>query len=343
MIKIKIIIRKIIFFLLFLTSSNFSFCADTTLPRLWKAVKKADDATQTTFYFLAITHYGLPIEYDEYFERIVLPNFQTADVLAFEGAGGWLTSEEKPLCDSSILGTKEKKVVRDASRKVAQLAMAATEQMHERAKAIGVDDGTTKLERKRVILNELSRYDEFDLAEKLFFYESVIEDLKSSKFVEKRKTAFMPNANESVVITLLKHRPEVQHRDVDSKYGIRRAYCSSGKVRVKYLETMMHLDRTESTVFLKKIPEMELEFQKILKSQPLKKTDIFNGLSELNKTFTCNRNHEWLEGIEAINDGKIYFYALGASHLFPINNNFAHCSGILNELRERGWKIEKVN
>ena len=105
----------------------------------------------------------------------------------------------------------------------------------------------------------------------------------------------------------------------------------------------MHLDRNESTVFLKKIPEMELEFQKILKSQPLKKTDIFNGLSELSKTFICNRNHEWLEGIEAINDGKVYFYALGASHLFPINNNFAHCSGILNELRERGWKIEKVN
>jgi hypothetical protein len=72
-------------FLLLAAASTASLAAGPA-PRLWEAVRPTDPGVH--IYVLAATSYGLPLEYDSYFENVVLPAFEQADVLHYEGAGG---------------------------------------------------------------------------------------------------------------------------------------------------------------------------------------------------------------------------------------------------------------
>ena len=68
-------------------------------PRLWKATRAVPDHGTTVLYVLAASPAGLPVEYDGYYTRAVLPALRKSATLAVEGVGDGEEAPAGPGCD----------------------------------------------------------------------------------------------------------------------------------------------------------------------------------------------------------------------------------------------------
>ncbi|MGB9989969.1 hypothetical protein [Pseudoduganella rhizocola] len=110
-------------FLLLAAASTASLAA-APAPRLWEAVRPNDPGVH--IYILAATSYGLPLEYDSYFDQVVLPAFEQADVLHYEGAGG-PPPDSYPACPAERIAAPEGAVAFSLRERRPQMRVADLE------------------------------------------------------------------------------------------------------------------------------------------------------------------------------------------------------------------------
>jgi hypothetical protein len=301
-------------------------------PRMWKVVKPAEDGTPTTFYFLAATHYGLPAEYDSYFDTRVLPAFDRADSLSYEGAGG-REDEPNPVCDPSVLNRKGQNILARARASAADQYFHAMERLeHRQMEKAGAHDPGSLAMRKRTARLVVANLDEFDL---ILFYrtfrQAAVTEKESSEVSDPN---LMAKGNPAYV--LRGRRPDIAVRDVDTKYGSKRAYCAAGAARIRMLESLFQPDISGSAAWAKKIPRLQGEFLSLLAEGKVRAGTAMDTLSAMDTTLVCQRNREWLRDMENIADGKIHFYVIGARHFFDVDHDSVHCKGLLAAFAERG-------
>jgi hypothetical protein len=73
-------------------------------PRLWEAVRPGESGVH--IYVLVSTDEGQPLEYDSYFDKVVLPAFAQAEVLHYEGGEG-LPPDSHPPCAPGVRARKQ--------------------------------------------------------------------------------------------------------------------------------------------------------------------------------------------------------------------------------------------
>jgi uncharacterized protein YbaP (TraB family) len=307
-------------------------------PRLWKvSAPPVDGRSGPVLYLLGITHFGLPGEYDAYLERRVLPALRSAQTLSFEGAGG-REDEQRPACDPSVLDEQGRSIVAQARERAAALAIQAREVIHASQLKAGIDDGTTKEQRERFWRTYIAELDEFDLIAQATIDMSILASAKPQP--GRRSSPWL--ARGPVINRLLQEHPAVQVQDVDSKYGARRAYCSAGPARVKFLISQLERKQMGSPAVTARIPQYQREAAMLLSGRPLPAHGLMSQIRELDNTFVCGRNREWLREMVALDDGNVHFYALGIRHLFPVHRPGANCGGLLADLAARGLRVERV-
>lgn len=313
--------------------------SDVLPPRMWMAVSPiGEDGHIATFYILGITHFGLSTEYDDYFEKQVKPAFKKSDTLLFEGAGG-REDEPYPVCDSSVLGDEEKRIV-DAERiRMSKVVVDSLEAAHIAKNGRAAPDGFTREEFSKAMHIYVNGRDEFQLIE----LEGTFSDksIDSSHEEENAKQYF--SLKGSVVNALRASRPEILVRDIDTRYGARRAYCNLGKERIQFFKSNTNQSKINSSDVVDKLKSINNSIYNFLSGDEWAPGDILNSLNDLDRTFVCQRNREWIDGMKKMTDGKTYFLAVGFKHLFKIDHGDAHCNGLLFDLKKIGWIVKEVN
>lgn len=308
-------------------------------PRMWMAVSPVgEDGSVATFYILGITHFGLSTEYDDYFEKQVKPAFKKSDMLLFEGAGG-REDEPYPVCDSSVLGDEEKRIV-DAERiRMSKVVVDNLEAAHIAKNGMAAPDGFTREEFSKAMHIYVNGRDEFQLIELgNTFSDKSVDSSHEEKEVEKQDFSLKG----SVVNALRASRPEILVRDIDTRYGARRAYCNLGKERIQFFKSNTNQSKINSSDIVDKLKSINNSIYNFLSGDELAPGDILNSLNDLDRTFVCQRNREWIDGMKKMTDGKTYFLAVGFKHLFKIEHGDAHCNGLLFDLKKIAWRVKEV-
>lgn len=309
------------------------------LPRLWQITPPASESTrQNLIFVLAITHAGIAGEFDEYFNSIVLPKFMLADRLYFEGAGGG-ENEEFPICDSSILTSSGKKTLSIARGKLA-LMMYQIE--NDAKKKAGIKTSNTRSEYVRQLSAKkqlVEVFDEYQILTLLKSYsETSLDGIKSLNKITDSSKSKIPN-NIISRLTNIRAGLNIGASDIDSKFGARRAYCNSGRDRIKIISTM--LDVINDKDYNRDAAELEITnaLNILLSGKSLPKTSILMKVSSLDQQFICQRNSEWLREIRNSPSEIIRFYAVGARHLFNVDHDGIKCRGLLGDLVENGYSV----
>lgn len=299
----------------------------------------------TTLYLLGITHAGLTAEYDEYFRARVVPTFRSADTFSFEGAGG-REDEALPACDEAVLDANGRKKLAAARVEIAKLMDKAYEANYALLEKKGVDLGSTKAQRALATRTYVNGLDEFALIETQKSFAEASAAIDMQKRARKPSAIASSEAKGSVVYELQALRPGLKPVDLDSKFGARRAYCNSGKERIHFLETQLRATNIDTTAVYTQKMYSEMysavndEIYQILSGNRHPPANRF--LTMLDKTVICQRNQEWIHDMLALADGKTHFVAVGATHLFAVNHDDAHCPGLLSDLTALGWRVERI-
>ncbi|PRC92480.1 hypothetical protein [Solimicrobium silvestre] len=306
-------------------------------PRLWQATSVDG---KTTFYLLGATHYGLPTEFGSYFDKVVVPAFKTANTLSYEGAGG-REPEARPVCDPNVLDENGKKILAEIREKIADLAVREREFVYQQMLLKGVSVPLSEPQRAMLSRAYVRDLDEFELITK---YQSDVIILATnstdSGTAESSSKPLSPQARGNIAFHLRQIRPEISVSDVDSFYGARRAYCSSGPKRIHFFESQINnQELLTSDSFTAKIPRLEFEFSELITNGKYPPNSI-NQVFDLDHTFTCQRNKEWMQEMAGINDGGIHFYVLGAAHLFNVDHDSAQCDGMLALITKSGMHVQ---
>lgn len=329
------------------TSFSYSLAAmampsfNTLPPRMWIAIPPvASGASATKLYVLGITHLGLSTEYDDYFNRKVKPAFETADIFLFEGAGG-REKEPFPACDPKVLGDEERKIIEAERVKTLRLVIDELEERHIRSQSQDSSNQVTLEELTfgtKIYINGL---DEFELIGfQNSFANSVAERHPEKKHISESENTLRFDG--SVVNVLGASRPNIVVRDLDSKYGIRRAYCSLGKERIKYFLAETQRIDINSAAAVKAVQHTNTEIYNVLSGNDVVSIDFPHPMRITDKAFLCQRNQEWINDMQKSLDGKIHFMAVGVNHLFKVDHEYAHCDGLLTDLKKLGWSVVRV-
>jgi hypothetical protein len=302
--------------------------------RLWLATKTSDP--ETKIYILAISHLGLPLEYDAYLSDIVLPAFQTAEVFHAEGLGG-RENEPYPRCDSSTLDSNGLAILHSAREKDISLAIKVDELLHERQILAGQDDQTSQEQRAIVEQAFINGLDEFELIQN---YTTNLSQLKPSNSADDERDS---NSNmalkENIVTFLLELRPTLRSIDLDTKYGVRKAYCNLGKERIKFLESHFNQKSVNSAEIKEKAKLLNDDFLFYLNNKRLPNDSLWLNLSVLDNEILCSRSNFWIEEIKNLKDKKVHFIAVGARHIFDNKNGNVKCKGLISKLFDNGYNV----
>ena len=267
-------IVKLLFLLLVLTGGGLACSSE--LQRMW-LVSKEDNSNKTVFYILAATHIGLPIEYDNYYYRVVLPVFKQAEFLHFEGAGG-REDEPYPICDTAILDKSDLAKIQVARDKTIKLAIEAYDKLYDSSKSdVPKSQATLRLIEKGEILY-VNTLDEFDIIKKFQLDTHVLDSFRKSAPLEEadaKNLLFMG----AVASSFLAVNKRAVVLDLDTKYGIRRAYCSMGRKRIDLMERLMHMQRNDAKDLAGQIPKMEKDFESDIQGKSAK-ISSFQGMEE---------------------------------------------------------------
>lgn len=314
-----------------------SAAAEWQAPRLWEAVGGPDHRTR--IYVLGATHWGLPVEYDEYFTQVVLPAFDRSDVLHFEGAGN-REPEPLPVCDEKVLDNEGRAIVREARAKALAAALAVAEEMHRRSLAVGIDDGMSADVRVRSQRSFIEILDEFELIENYQLNASVALSFEAAA---KSQAAAQPSLLRAAVAHYLAARnPAIAVRDLDSRYGVRKAYCSAGKERIKLLQSVFEQTRSYAPEVRHQIPVLTADFLDVVRNRPLPPTSPLVALAAIDPQIVCQRTAAWLAETVAFNSAQTHFLVVGAGHLHSDPHINARCVGLLDGLAAQGFDVRLV-
>jgi len=300
-------------------------------PRLWKA--RSDDGT--TFYVLGATHLGLPSEYGRYFDGVVLPAFDRADELRFEGVGNG-RPEPRPACDDAPLDAAGRATIARLRDEVARRRIEAWDVRRAQMARSGHPDLETKAER-----DEESRA----LARDGDVYALLLEYRMDSLVVARAAAASAPAASggprlrDEVARTLRARRPALPVRDLDSAFGVARAYCRAGRQRALFVEASLAASWSEAPEFVARIPAAEAAFAQVLREERPAQGELALPAA-LDGPMVCDRTREWLQELRTLHDGRTRFLVVGANHLFDLHRGGVDCPGLLAGLAQAGWAVE---
>lgn len=340
----KIFLSAVLYFVISISCPVLAIAApslNALPPRMWVATPPTTESSSATkLYVLGITHLGLSTEYDDYFEKEVRPAFETADIFLLEGAGG-REKEPFPACDPTVLGDKEREVVEAERVKTLKLVIDELEERHIRSQSKDSSNQVTLEELTFGMKTYINGLDEFEL----IGFQNSFANSAAARHPEKMRISVSPDTltfKAAVVDTLRNSRPNLPVRDLDSKYGIRRAYCSLGKERIKYFVSATQRIDANSDAAMNKMQHANREFYNILSGSDVVSADFPHPMRSTDKAFLCQRNQEWINDIRTSLDGKIHFIAVGVNHLFKVNHEYAHCDGLLTDLQKMGWSLVRV-
>ena len=298
------------------------------------------DHQGTTIYVLAASHFGLPVEYDEYLDTVVIPAFGRANVLHFEGAGG-REKEPRPVCDPAVLDTQGRKTLEAARQQTLTLTIATKQELGRRERLAGIDDPLTAEQWAKVLRAEVAAMDEFDLMEDYNLNATV-----SASFANENASALpvkpITVLRDDMAHFLAKRNPTMQIRDLDTRYGVRRSYCNSGKNRIKMLQSTFSMDRGDSDNIQQRIPVWNKEFVDVVRGRPLPDGSSLSGLRGMDEQILCERTKAWVRELAALDDKQVHFIVAGARHIHDNFNMNAPCDGILTGLRKANFDVRSV-
>lgn len=310
------------------------FATVLALPaRLWKVTLLSDHKVETSFYILATSHLGLANEYDDYFKNIVRARFDEADDLWYEGAGG-RELEEIPKCDSNVLDGSSRSKIQKMRALVAERYYQSQRVLY---RSNGIKDPRTPEAQRRAASSYTLDLDEFELiqANRL-----ALASMNSSK-QKYGQTRTLRNAHETIVESLVNMKPKIAQHDIDSRFGIKRAYCDAGPERLAFMQDQILGTQTSAKSFRSLDHQMQEELADLIRSDGEVRPRLL-GTPGLEKTFICDRNLEWLNEIKRHLDGKNHFLALGAAHVFDLKSANLQCDGILSLLRKEDAKVKLI-
>lgn len=304
--------------------------APPELPRLWKAVRSTPGGAPTTLYLLAASDAGLPVEYDGYLTRIVLPALRGAATLSIEGVGDGDEGPPAPGCDLRTLDDAGIAALNEARQRTLTLALQADIERRAQltpALLAKAPDPDTQA-RAYAMLIEMS--DEFTL---LQFARTQLATLAPAAATTTTiATTTAATAHGPIALALLRARPDVAVHDIDYRVGAMHAYCASGPHRTQLL-----LDLLNGASASVSIPAQTRDFAAILHGQSPDPASPWLRLSSLDAGLLCTRNRDWVSRMAAIVDGKAHFYVVGARHLFAVRHDGVECGGVLGDLAQAGF------
>lgn len=299
------------------------------VPRLWVAEKISNPKKR--IYVLAASHFGLPVEYDEYYNKVVIPAFMQSDILRSEGGRG-REPEPEPLCDESVLDDKGREIFQEARKLAAELL--ARNLMHQYS--------LTKIDAKeddvmQGAVNLMAQLDEFKVFEFLNTLGAGANDKRA------KEASFENGLTRSVDESLLALRTSIPYKDLDTSYGVRRAYCSTGNGRAMFLQSTINSVKAKDEDVKNTLKQMNEDFSLILQNNKTKQKSPMFEPKPTDITFICERNNEWLLEAKQSNNEATEFWVVGARHAFDIDNNFAKCGGLITGLRNIGYKVDTID
>lgn len=294
--------------------------AHAATPRLWKATHGT-----TTLYVLAATPAGLPVEFDAYYTRAVLPALRAAATLSVEGVGDGEEGPAAPGCDLRQLDEQGIAMLNDARQRILTLAlqadMARRDALDVKALAKTPDPDTQAQSWARLI--EMS--DEFTL---LQFARVQVASLAP--------TAPNHKKGDNVAEALVRARPDIPVHDIDYRTGMMHAYCAAGPRR-----TMLLLDAADSASTAA-VPRLTHDFDALLRGRAPSDGSPLTRLAPLDAGLVCARNRDWIARMGKVADGRAHFYVVPVRNLFAAKHDDADCGGLLDDLAQAGFTVAPV-
>lgn len=314
-----------------------SMGAASAAPRLWKATRTAPEHGTTVLYVLAATSIGLPVEYDGYYTRAVLPALRASGTLSVEGVGDGDEAppdfDANPGCDLRQLDEAGIARLNDVRQRILTLTlqadMARRDALDVKALAKAPDPDTQARSWARLI--EMS--DEFTL---LQFARDQAAALAAGHKAE-GGTAEAPRG--SVAAALIRARPDIAVHDIDDRTGMMRAYCASGPRRTLLLQDVVD---SAAEPAAHAIPRLTHDFDALLRNRAPAAGGPFARLAPLDAGLVCARNRDWSRRMNGLADGGTHFYVVPVRNLFAARHDAADCGGLLADLEQAGYTVAPV-
>jgi hypothetical protein len=321
-----------------LAFSAFSAGAAPAAPRLWKATRTVPDHGTTVLYVLGATPIGLPVEFDGYTTRAVLPALRASATLSVEGVGDGEEGPLEPGCDLRQLDEEGVALLNDARQRILTLTlqadMARREALDVKALAQAPDPNTQAQSWARLI--DMS--DEFTL---LQFARAQAATLTASHKAEPGgKEQDAPRGN--VAEALVRARSDIAVHDIDYRTGMMRAYCASGPHRTLMLQGVVDSVPADPSAAARAVPRLTRDFDALLHGREPSAGSPLSRLAPLDAGLVCARNRDWLARMNLVADGRTHFYVVPVRNLFPARHDDADCGGLLADLEQAGFKVAPV-
>jgi hypothetical protein len=309
--------------------------ASSSAPRLWKATHTVPDHGTTVLYVLAASPGGLPVEFDGYYTRAVLPALRASATLAVEGVGDGPEPPSGAVCDLGQLDEEGIARLNDARQRILTLAlqadMARRDALDVKALAKVLDPDTQAQSWARLI--EMS--DEFTL---LQFARLQVATLAAAH----RMQATGEGRHGNVAEALVRARPDMPVHDIDDRTGMMRAYCASGRRRTLLLQDVVDSAPEDAAAAARAIPRLTHDFDALLRNRAPAAGSAFARLAPLDAGLVCARNRDWIARMRTVADGRAHFYVVPVRNLFPARHDDADCGGLLDDLAQAGFTVAPV-
>ena len=308
--------------------------ASSSAPRLWKATRTVEDHGTTVLYVLAATPAGLPVEYDGYYTRAVLPALRASATLSVEGVGDGDESPAGPGCDLGQLDEEGIARLNDARQRILTLTlqadMARRDALDVKALAKAPDPDTQA--QSWAILIEMS--DEFTLLQ--------FARLQAATLAGAHATHAPEAARGNVAEALVRARPDMPVHDIDYRDGMMRAYCASGPKRTQLLLDVVDSVPADTAAAARAIPRLTHDFDALLRNRGPAAGNAFARLAPLDAGLVCARNRDWIARMNTVTDGHAHFYVVPVRNLFAARHDDADCGGLLDDLAQAGFTVAPV-
>jgi hypothetical protein len=306
----------------------------SSTSRLWKATRTVPDHGTTVLYVLAATPAGLPVEYDGYYTRAVLPALRASVSLSVEGVGDGDESPAGPGCDLGQLDEEGMARLNDARQRILTLTlqadMARRDALDVKALAKALDPDTQAQSWARLI--EMS--DEFTLLQ--------FARLQAATLAGAHATHAPEGARGNVAEALVRARPDMPVHDIDYRAGMMHAYCASGPKRTQLLLDVVDSVSTDAAAAARAIPRLTHDFDALLRNRAPAAGNAFARLAPLDAGLVCARNRDWIARMSTVVDGRAHFYVVPVRNLFAARHDDADCGGLLDDLAQAGFTVAPV-
>lgn len=301
--------------------STLTFSSD--IPRLWEVT-----GNEEKFYLLAITHYGLDVEYDDYLERKVVPIFEKVDVLAYEASVVFPTTPKE--CRYPWPKTPENsQLLKLARERVKTLLMLMFRE--QAPKSWNGEELASSQEKAAAAM--AASYSEYGLVSAMKTFENSItpSDEKKFKFGRGQVTRYLLNKRKNIAV-----------ESVDTTDEYIAAYCNIKETRPEYFRELIKSPRFNDLDSLSQseIQAANNDFRESIVSR--KPHGIYGyRIAEREKSLVCDRTENWIKKISDNQKKGSYFYALGVNHFLPSDTPNL-CSGLLADLEKKGFTIRLI-